>query len=196
MNTTDHFSLSSFYSKEYFFRRVAAYFCLYLLIMFTLGALSYSLFSKIPQVPPYIIPKISGSSTADKLHDITVCFTPAAVIMAVMFASVFTAVNKILSALIAAWIGTSLGCTAALISDGLLYGISYPVYVHAVFPALQAALTALLASVTAVYSSAVLYTCSCDDRRGFELLCRDYLKIFLFIAGLIDLAVYITAILI
>ena len=196
MNTTGNFSLSSFYSKECFYRRIAAYFCIYLFIMFTLSALSYSLFSKIPQMPPFIISKIGGGSTADKLRDITVCFTPAAVLMAVIFASVFTAANKVLSALISAWIGTSLGCTAALISDGLLYGISYPVRIYAVFLTLQAALTALLASVTAVYSSAVLYTCSCDDHRGFELLCRDYLKIFLFISGLIDLVVYITVILI
>jgi len=181
MENTDNYIVRV---KNSFFKRISAYFILYLIVFFILSLTSFLLFSAYRNETSFLISSSEHENIFSAIIH-SICEEMSTTIsLLLIFVSSFTIVNKAVSVLVCAWHGISVGCATALIKNGSIFmpKETYPVGIILDF--LSVILIIFAASYSAVYSSCIVYSHSCEDYKTSSALCTEFFKLFLFISGL------------
>lgn len=144
---------------------------------------AFLIFGKISCGNYMIACDVSGGGFINTVKSAVVSQAPCAVLLLLMYASAFSSLCGPASVLLCVWRGLCLGSSVSLISSSRVGGIGsgWKLSIILYFAATVGIIA--LASVSSIYSRALAYSFSSDDRKYFRALSAEYTKCFLTVSG-------------
>jgi len=158
------------------FRRMSVFFMLYTLTAVLCCGIAHTVFLGWHTDISFRITSPAGSP----LISATLAQAGTLLFLLIRWAGTFTAFSRMISLLTTGLCGCSVGCASALLSRGLLCGIT-PERLHACFVSLL--ILPVLCALSDLYADCLLTLTGLGERRIRFSLIREYTAIFLLLSG-------------